>query len=98
MNWENKLPFLTTDELAHTWAAWKGKRAGAFTSFNQKKKEQQSKKEKDDICRRYNTPTGCQYDANTCKTFYGNKLRHVCNQNMPGGGKCGKDHPRHEHK
>jgi hypothetical protein len=90
------LPFLTTDELAHTWAAWKGKRAGAFINFNQKKSEKQ--KTKDDICRKYNTPTGCTNDANNCKTYYGNKLRHVCNQNLPGGKKCEKDHPRHEHK
>jgi hypothetical protein len=42
---------------------------------------------------------GCQNDPKDCKTFYGNKLRHVCKANLPGGGgKCGKDHPRHEHK
>jgi hypothetical protein len=99
LNWENKLPFLSTDELAHAWAAWKGKRAGAFINFNAGKKEKEGKqKAKDDICRRYNTTAGCSYDAKDCKTFYGNKLRHVCSHVIAGGKKCEKDHPKHEHK
>jgi hypothetical protein len=88
---------LTTDELAHTWAAWKGKRTGAFINYNATKKEKQTKA-KDDICRRYNSPKGCSYNAKDCKTYYGNKLRHVCSQALPGGKKCEKEHPKHEHK
>jgi hypothetical protein len=99
LNWENKQPFLSTDELAHTWAAWRAKRSSFFVAAGQgQSKKKEEKKQRDDICRKYNTPQGCPKAAADCKTFYGQKLRHVCNQFMPGGKKCGLDHPRPEHK
>jgi hypothetical protein len=97
LNWENKQPFLSADDLAHTWAAWRAKRSSFFVTAD-KTKKQDIKKPRDDICRRYNTEQGCPKAAADCKTFYGQKLRHVCNKFMPGGKKCGLDHPRPEHK
>jgi hypothetical protein len=98
--WENKQPFLSTDDLAHTWAAWKAKRSAIFITSEKsgQKKEEKKSKVRDDICRKYNSQAGCQHAAADCKTFFGLKLRHVCNFNMPGGKKCEKDHPRPEHK
>jgi hypothetical protein len=98
LNWENKQPFLSTDDLAHTWAAWRAKRSSYFVSAGQHGKKPEAKKQRDDICRRYNTPQGCPKAEADCKTFYGQKLRHVCNQFMPGGKKCNQAHPRPEHK
>jgi hypothetical protein len=101
LNWENKQPFLSTDELAHAWSAWKAKRSAFFGGSgqqNQKKQAEGKTRQKDDICRKYNTTTGCPNSAQDCKTFYGTKLRHVCNQFIGGGKKCEKDHPRPEHK
>jgi hypothetical protein len=100
LNWENKQPFLSTDDLAHAWAAWKSKRAAFFSGDSSKdqKKKAGGGSQKDDICRKYNTPTGCPNSAQDCKTFYGIQLRHVCNQFMGAGKKCEKDHPRPEHK
>jgi hypothetical protein len=99
LNWENKQPFLSADDLAHSWAAWKSKRAAFFgVSSTQEQKKKGNARQKDNICRKYNTPTGCPNNAQDCKTFYGIKLRHVCNQFMGGGKKCEKDHPRPDHK
>jgi hypothetical protein len=104
LNWENKQPFMSSDDLAHAWAAWKAKRSAIFSSANSgnKKenqgKQQQQQKTRDGICRRYNSLMGCPNAANDCKTFYGSALRHVCNKFMPGGKKCEKDHPRPDHK
>jgi hypothetical protein len=96
LNWENCQPFMSTDDIAHAWAAWKAKRAIAISLGGEQKKRTVQKK--DDICRRYNTTSGCPHSAADCKTFNGVKLRHVCNQFMPGGRKCEKDHPRPDHK
>jgi hypothetical protein len=104
LNWENKQPFMSSDDLAHAWSAWKAKRSAVFSSANNGNKKdnqdrkQQQQKTKDDICRRYNSLMGCPNQANDCKTFYGSALRHVCNKFMPGGKKCEKDHPRPDHK
>jgi hypothetical protein len=103
LNWENRQPFLSTDDLAHTWAAWKAKRSAVFTTGSQgqgqgKKKEESKKGVKDDICRKYNSAAGCPNAAADCKTYYGFKLRHVCSYIMQGGKKCEKDHPKPEHK
>jgi hypothetical protein len=97
LNWENGQAFLSTDDIAHAWAAWRAKRATIFAASGDQKKKQNNFK-KDDICRRYNTASGCPFSATDCKTFTGVKLRHVCNQFMPGGRKCEKDHPRPDHK
>jgi hypothetical protein len=82
LNWENKQPFLSTDDLAHAWAAWKAKRAAFFSSGSgqDKKKQAGGGRQKDDICRKFNTTTGCPNSAQNCITFYGTKLRHICNQ------------------
>jgi len=104
LNWENGQPFLSTDDLSHVWATWKGKRASSFQI--QEKKQDKSRgalpfqRVKDDICRRFNSPTGCPNKADACKTFYGTKLRHVCNVYLSGGRgkKCEKDHCRTNHK
>jgi len=103
LNWDNKQPFLSTDDLSHVWATWKGKRASTIqSSFSDREKVKKDKKpfEKDDICRRYNTPGGCQFKPEDCKTPSGIKLRHVCNAFLPGqrGKKCEKDHARPNHK
>jgi hypothetical protein len=101
LNWENKQGFLSTDDLAHAWTAWKAKRAVFFGSSDNNKGQKGKGKEaskKDDICRKYNTKEGCPHAAQDCRTLYGIKLRHVCNQFIGGGEKCEKDHPRPEHK
>jgi hypothetical protein len=98
LNWENRLPFLSCDDLTHAWASWKGKRAAYFTGSNNSKQQQnKTKREQDDMCRRYNRGD-CPFKAEDCKTSMGRKLRHVCNFTYPGGRKCGKDHPKTEHK
>jgi hypothetical protein len=95
LSWENSQPFLSADDLSHAWATWKTKRVASFTTQpgKEKKKEQ---KTKDDICRKYNAG-GCPYAEADCKTFYGNKLRHVCSFLLPTGKKCEKNHPKPEH-
>jgi len=104
LNWENGQPFLSTDDLSHVWATWKGKRASSFQLQKQDKSKnpqtQPLQRVKDDICRRFNSPTGCPNKADSCKTFYGTKLRHVCNVYLSGGRgkKCEKDHSRVNHK
>jgi hypothetical protein len=96
LNWENGQPFLSADDLSHTWSTWKTKRVAAVTQQGAKAKKEQ-KKERDDICRKFNTQAGCPYAEADCKTFYGNKLRHVCSFVMPNGKKCEKQHPKPEH-
>jgi hypothetical protein len=91
LNWENQQPFLSTDDLAHTWATWKARRV-VVTSVK-KKKEGSGSKQRDDICRKYNG-AGCPNADNDCKTYYGNKLRHVCNVLLPSGNRCQKNHPK----
>lgn len=101
LNWENRQPYLSTDELTHAWNSWRVKRSAFFsnpvvpTSSGEKKKSAQ--KPRDDICRRYNRGD-CQYKADDCKTFTGMKLRHVCSHVYPNGKKCEKDHAKPDHK
>jgi hypothetical protein len=97
LNWENRQPFLACDDLTHAWASWKGKRAAYFSGSGSKKEQSQNKKERDDICRRYNRGD-CPFKPEECKTSMGRKLRHVCNWVFPGGRKCGKDHAKPDHK
>jgi hypothetical protein len=99
LNWENKVPYLSADELTHVWSSWKGKRSAYFMAGtgDKSKKQQQAKKERDNICRRYNRGD-CPYKADECKTYYGIKLRHVCSYTLPGGKKCEQEHPKPEHK
>ena len=100
LNWENCQPFLTTDELAHVWGNWKGKRAIAISAKPEEKKSQPYNKEKrsSDICRMYNVSKCRQQQDKDCKTPWGKVLRHVCNKYVAGGKMCEKDHPRADHK
>ena len=99
LNWENNHPFLTTDELAHVWANWRGKRAALFTTKSEERKPDGFKKAKgSDICRMYNIAKCRQQADKECKTPWGRSLRHVCNKFMPGGKMCEKDHTRVDHK
>jgi len=99
LNWENGHPFLTTDELAHVWANWKGKRAAIFSTKPEEKKGQGFNKEKrNDICRMFNVGKCRQQNDKECKTPWGKTLRHVCNKYVPGGKMCEKDHTRADHK
>jgi hypothetical protein len=93
LNWENGQPFLSADDLSHTWATWKTRRVTSFTF----QKDQKGQKTRDDICRKFNG-AGCPNAADECKTFYGNKLRHVCSFILPSGKKCQKDHAKPDHK
>jgi hypothetical protein len=103
LNWENRKPFLSTDEISHVWATYKGSRHALFAASNDQKKgngEAKNKKEKDKdyICRKYNSPNGCPNKAEDCKTYYGIKLKHVCNALTAAGKKCEQEHTRMEHK
>jgi len=105
LNWMNNQPFLSADDLSHVWATWKAKRASLFSTAADKKTdrkqpEQKTIRVKDDICRKFNSPAGCPAKPEDCKTFYGTKLRHVCNVFLPGGRgkKCEQAHPRKDHK
>jgi hypothetical protein len=98
LNWENRQPFLSCDDLTHAWASWKGKRAAYFEGRSFKKDQgQKEKKERDDICQRYNRGD-CPFKPEECKTSMGRKLRHVCNFVFPGGKRCGEDHAKPDHK
>jgi len=106
LNWENAQPFLSTDDLSHVWTTWKGKRSSSFQPDKKvaltggASNPQLTRRPRDDICRRFNSPGGCPNKADSCKTLYGSKLRHVCNFFLPGGRgkKCEKDHGRPDHK
>jgi hypothetical protein len=98
LNWENQQPFLSADDLAHTWATWKARRVSAYRGAEGKQgKKEEGAKKRDNICRKFNGE-GCPNDAKDCKTFYGTKLRHVCSFVLPSGAKCQKDHPKPDHK
>jgi len=106
MNWSNNQAFLSTDELTHVWSTWKGKRAFSIMASSSSDKASKEKpfkpvkREKDDICRKFNMPQGCPLKEEDCKTTFGLKLRHVCNAYLSGqkGKKCEKNHPRMDHK
>ena len=101
LQWENKLPFLSTDDLTQVWASWKSKRAAYFVVERSEKHSSSTtskKREKSYVCRKYNSKEGCPNKVEDCKTMYGTKLRHVCNQATQGGRMCEKNHPRKDHK
>jgi len=103
LNWENRVPFLAADDLAHAWASWRGQRAAYFTATTSDKakggppEKKQKLSDMDDICRRYNRKD-CKNPASDCKTWSGRKLKHVCSEKLPNGRRCRKDHPRMDHK
>jgi len=102
LNWENGHPFLSTDDLAHVWSNWKGKRMSLFTTGSKEEKKfgnsRTEKKAGQDICRMYNAGKCRQQADKECKTPWGRTLRHVCNKYVTGGKMCEKDHPRADHK
>jgi len=102
LNWQNKQPFLATNDLLHVWATWFGQQpASALASSSSGSKKEQPRKdrdrEKNDLCRRYNNGN-CPTKGKECKTFYGVRLRHLCNARLSSGQLCEKDHPRIDHK
>ena len=103
LNWENNQSFLSTDELSHVWANWKGKRgvsSGSAKASDKSKKDKEGdskKKIQGDICKFFNTK-GCKHQSDKeCKTLFGKVLRHVCNKYLSGGRVCQKDHCRVDH-
>ena len=109
LNWDNGHPFITTEEMAHTWSNWKSKRSALFTSSSNSSSGQQGSKDKrsthtkdkykeaSSCCKRYNAKTCPKQADKDCVSFFGAKLKHVCNKFTTGGGICGKDHPRVDH-
>ena len=99
MNWQNNQPFVSTDDMAHIWQNWKGKRASLFTTEKPKQEHKKKREHKGEmICKRYQTGTCNKQKEKECKTFFGTTLKHVCDKYVTGGGICGKDHPRTDHK
>jgi hypothetical protein len=100
LNWENNVPFLSTDDLAHVWTVWKGKRGALFQAQDKSEKRKdkpKQKKEPGNICRRFNAETCPSQADKECVSPTGIKLRHVCNKFKQGGGMCEKDHSRKAH-
>lgn len=97
LNWENSAPYLSTDDLAHVWATWKGKRSALFYT-KMADKQKKPHRERSNICKRFNNMNCPKQSESECKSFYGFKLRHVCNYQEKGQKMCEKDHPRKEHK
>ncbi len=91
--------------MAHTWANWKGKRSALFMSKDKTVKDQKKFEFKfkpndkvKDICKRFNAGVCPKQSDPDCKTFFGNKLRHVCNKFTGNGNVCEKNHARKDHK
>jgi hypothetical protein len=99
--WDNEQPFISTDEMAHVWTNWKGKRLTLFTATQGSKTDKKpAKKEPQvpkDICKRFNVKVCPKQTDKDCVGFLGSKLRHICNKFM-GNSYCGKDHARLDHK
>ena len=99
LNWENNQPFLASDELAHVWAMWKGKRSALFISrFSDRPVKKREFSGPKDICRKFNYGKCSKQSDKECTSAFGTKLRHCCNFMSSGGKACEKDHPRTEHK
>jgi len=102
--WKSKGMFLTTDDLRQVWQAWFGRQASSAVepkSGQRKQSDSQSQRyqrQKNDLCRRYNSRSGCDKKEEDCKTSFGLKLRHLCNWRMAGGRLCEKNHSRADHK
>lgn len=97
LNWENGAHYLSTDDLAHVWTTWKGKRS-ALVHTKTAEKFKKPHKEKSNICKRFNNMNCPKQTEKECKSFYGFRLRHVCNYQEKGQKMCEQDHPRKEHK
>jgi len=96
LNYANDQGFLTTEELAHTWSQWRGKRSALFMMKKEDKKGDKFKKS--DICRRFNNGDCPKQTEKECKSYFGTTLRHVCNKFTGPGRTCQKDHARINHK
>ena len=99
LNWEIAQPFLGSDELAHVWSMWKGKRSALFVQrIGEKRWGKREFLGPKDICRRYNVGKCAKQAEKTCTTPFGTTLRHCCNFMNPTGKACEKNHPRSQHK
>jgi len=104
-NWDNGQAFISTDEMAHIWTNWKGKRSTLFEKpeakkdkFDRKARPGQDRKPSDkEVCRKFNVKTCAKQADKECVSFFGSKLKHTCNKYMPGNTLCGKDHARLDH-
>ncbi len=95
LNYENGHSFLTTDELTHVWANWRGKRSALFISkFNEKP----GLKKMNGVCKRWNAGHCIKQSDKECKTTWGTVLRHVCSKYVAPNRMCEKDHMRSDHK
>lgn len=95
--WENGQPFLTSDELSHVWANWKGKQPMLlFTTRNSDKRLE--RRERTIICKRFNAGVCPKQADKECKSTLGFSLKHVCNKFIGNGKMCEKDHARKDHK
>jgi len=97
LNWENNAPFLTSEQLAHVWSQWRGKRAVLFSGVGLDRQKTKTKTPSN-ICRRYQVGLCPKQADKECKSPSGAVLKHVCNKFMAGGKLCEKDHPRKDHK
>ena len=106
LNWDNGQSFITADEMAHIWTNWKGKRSSLFEKQDNKKDHKQDKGAKgkntkngahSDVCRKFNVKMCQKQTDKECVSFFGSKLKHICNKFGPGGSICGKDHARLDH-
>jgi len=102
--WKSKGMFLTTDDLRQVWLAWFGRQACSAIEprANSKKQgesqHQRLQRQKNDLCRRFNSRAGCDKKEEDCRTSFGLKLRHLCNWRLAGGRICEKNHARPDHK
>jgi len=102
--WKSKGMFLTTDDLRQVWSAWFGRQASSVVEpRSQYKRQAESagqkfQRQKNDLCRRYNSRSGCDKKEEECRTSFGLKLRHLCNWRLSGGRLCEKNHSRADHK
>jgi len=100
--WKSKGMFLTTDDLRQVWLAWFSRQASSAIEPRKRQGEGQhqrsQQRQKNDLCRRFNSRGGCDKKEEDCKTSFGLKLRHCCNWRLAGGRFCEKSHSRADHK
>ena len=99
--WKNRGMFLTADELRPVWTAWFSKQACSSVApakEREKKPTREFQRQKNNLCRRYNSKGGCDKKESDCKTTFGLRLRHLCNFRLPNGRICKRNHPSPDHK
>ncbi len=98
--WKNRGMFLSADDLVGVWKAWFSKQPCSVVEPERKERKdfKSFQRQKNNLCRRFNSRTGCGKREDDCKTAFGLKLRHLCNFRLQNGRVCEKNHARHEHK